>query len=744
MLPSPPSSTPLLCSPSPSNFPAAPSPLPTFEMAHQQYQPPYASAEGPLKGQNIPPPSLKTHIDFNRQPLGEKETRPAPPPYVEPPSGKSTPISVTSKDSGCSASSSTDAKLKTEKVQETKVDFYLTRPASAMEERLKKEKFQPVVKELSTSTPGLEKTKMSTNKRRSHFEEALSELEAVCSDMAKDEDLLDRAERRDLPTIHQMMWRRSDNEDEDGEETSQVNTSAETAFSDIDNILNWNTSSSFENVLDLTSHPRTPTMRRSGVTDKVGDDMAVRRVSQANKTPTKSLNSLALHNQSYLLLSPVLSPATSSVVLEESSGNDEPDTRADDLLFRNIRDANLAPVLEPQPKFGLPNLALGPPGAGATSDYLHAVPGDRYRSTFHPMRNPDVVKDDLAFRGLRKDTNLGDPGIIRKSILGINRDPCPDTLGIVKDPHGLIQPARVWPPDPKLQRESESRGPVVFYPNRHNLVLQSLSSDIAQIIRKQSCKPGAAEAELVNYEEDLLVHDCMRAAKAAMKRNTGTSMFKKSPKSSRRRGKWQGKTLYDLLRGDDRRAVSEPETLDAGEESEEEQSEDEGVESVLSSSREEEGETVISDLSPPNLPLQDSMIEVNLVNINIPTSSPCLATIEDEPISDPAQFDSNLSAPANLPQVVTDNQPKHGLSIETTRSEQDLESEANPLFQSQASSVIDPASSRAAVPFALPLSISQILASGIASDPLHPEAVRNGVLAEQAEEKEVQVKASKQ
>ena len=150
------------------------------------------------------------------------------------------------------------------------------------------------------------------------------------------------------------------------------------------------------------------------MTDKVGDDMAVRRVSQANKTPTKSLNSLALHNQSYLLLSPVLSPATSSVVLEESSGNDEPDTRADDLLFRNIRDANLAPVLEPQPKFGLPNLALGPPGAGATSDYLHAVPGDRYRSTFHPMRNPDVVKDDLAFRGLRKDTNLGDPGIIKK------------------------------------------------------------------------------------------------------------------------------------------------------------------------------------------------------------------------------------------------------------------------------------------------------------------------------------------
>ena len=682
---------------------------------------------------------MKTHMDFSPQPLCEKQARPEPPPYVEPPSGKSTPISVTSKDSGCSASSSTDAKLKTEKVEETKVDFYLTRPTSAMEERLKKEKFQPVVEELSTSAPDLEKTRMSTSKRRSHFEEALSELEAVCSDMAKDEDLLDRAERRDLPTVHQMMWRRGEDE-EDEEETSQVNTSAETAFSDLDNILNWNTSSSFENVLDLASRARTPTNRRSAVTDKVADDMAVRRVSQANKTPTKSLSSLALHNQSYLLLSPVLSPATSSAVLEpEPSGNDEPDTRTDDLLFRNIRDANLAPVLEPQPKFGLPNLSLGPPGVGATSDYLHAVPADRYRSTFHPMKNPDVVKDDLAFRVLRKDSNLGDP----------------DTLGIVKDPHGVIQPARVWPPDPKLQRERESRGPVVFYPNRHNLVMQSLSSDIAQIIRKQSCKPGAAEAELVNYEEDLLVQDCMRAAKEAMKRdsrNTGTSIFKKSPKSSRRKGKWQGKTLYDLLRGEDRQAVSEPETLGAGDESEEEEeeSEDEGVESVLSSSREEPGaETVVSELSPPHPAPQNSTIELNLVDISLPTSVPLQATIEEDPICgtvDPEQNVSNMileeRAPVNLPQVVTDNQPKQGLSFETVGSEQDSESVADSSSHSReeqrrsSNSVIDPAGSRAAVPFALPSSISRILASGIASDPLHPEAVRNSLLAEQAEESE--------
>ena len=675
---------------------------------------------------------MKTHIDFSPQLLGEKQSRPEPPPYVEPPSGKSTPISVASKDSGCSASSSTDAKLKTEKVEETKVDFYLTRPTSAMEERLKKEKFQPVVEELSTSAPDLEKTRMSTSKRRSHFEEALSELEAVCSDMAKDEDLLDRAERRDLPTVHQMMWRRG--EDEDEEETSQVNTSAETAFSDLDNILNWNTSSSFENVLDLASRARTPTNRRSGVTDKVADDMAVRRVSQANKTPTKSLSSLALHNQSYLLLSPVLSPATSSVVLEESSGNDEPDTRTDDLLFRNIRDANLAPVLEPQPKFGFPNLSLGPPGVGATSDYLHAVPADRYRSTFHPMKNPDVVKDDLAFRILRKDSNLGDP----------------DTLGIVKDPHGVIQPARVWPPDPKLQREKESRGPVVFYPNRHNLVMQSLSNDIAQIIRKQSCKPGAAESELVNYEEDLLVQDCMRAAREAMKRDknsTAGSLFKKSPKSSRRRGKWQGKTLYDLLRGDDRRAVSEPETLDAGDvDSEEEQSEDEGVESVLSSSRDE---TVLSELStspPPSHLPKNCTIEVNSVNS---ASIAAQATVEEKPCSpnfdseggtiDKEETNSNvtLQQQPNLPQVVTDNQPKQG--YDPGSSDQNMQCEVQSADSEEPGSAIEDRTT-SGLPFVLPASISQILSSGLARDPLHPEAVRNVFLSEQAEESAAQVK----
>ena len=61
----------------------------------------------------------------------------------------------------------------------------------------------------------------STRKRRSNFREAISELEKVCLSMAADEDLLDRAERRDLPTAHQeLRWRPVSNSDSNSHDTS--------------------------------------------------------------------------------------------------------------------------------------------------------------------------------------------------------------------------------------------------------------------------------------------------------------------------------------------------------------------------------------------------------------------------------------------------------------------------------------------------------------------------------------------
>merc|ERR1719410_2953857 len=122
-----------------------------------------------------------------------------------------------------------------------------------------------------------------------------------------------------------------------------------------------------------------------------------------------------LANTSYLAV-----PAAAAS--EEWDPDSEPDIRGDDSFLRNLRDANQIRVIEPQPKFGVP---LGPVTAGAASDYLHAVPGGKYRSTFNRMRHPDLVKDDLAFRHLRKDEQLSDPG----------------GLGIVKDPHGVLAPA---------------------------------------------------------------------------------------------------------------------------------------------------------------------------------------------------------------------------------------------------------------------------------------------------------------
>ena len=295
-------------------------------------------------------------------------------------------------------------------------------------------------------------------------------------------DIITEFYQAHLHTIHkhqELIWRgrESDNTTDD----NSHNTSGEIAFSDLDNIMNWNTSSSFENIAGFVtpSRARTPSSRRSGVTDKKLDDMAFRKIIAANKVPTTSANLMGLGNQSYLLLSPVLSPATSCLNVQDYQlgQDDEPDTRTDDVLFRNIRDANLTKMIDPQPKFGIP---LGPVSGGANSDYLHAVPEGKYRSTFHPMRNHDVVKDDLAFRILRKDENLSDP----------------DHLGIVKDPNGLIMPRREWPPN-----QANRSSPVVFYPNKHNQVMRSLSENIAQIIKKQSSKPSAGLNDIIKYQD---------------------------------------------------------------------------------------------------------------------------------------------------------------------------------------------------------------------------------------------------
>merc|ERR1719348_380719 len=102
-------------------------------------------------------------------------------------------------------------------------------------------------------------------------------------------------------------------------------------------------------------------------------------MSAANKTPTTMGSLSELGQQSYLNMSTV--DNTNTAPGDEEWDPDEPDIRADDVLNRNIRDANQIKVIEPQPKFGVP---LGPISGGSGSDYLHAVPDGKYRSTFNP------------------------------------------------------------------------------------------------------------------------------------------------------------------------------------------------------------------------------------------------------------------------------------------------------------------------------------------------------------------------
>ncbi|XP_067001731.2 uncharacterized protein [Anabrus simplex] len=238
------------------------------------------------------------------------------------------------------------------------------------------------------------------NKRRStNLEDALNELEAIYKSLRLgDEDLLDRAERRDLPTAHQQQ----------NENFSQGWVNSRGAESDSG--YNYSYGSSYESIFDAeppVRRQRAPSLRRSGIPDKVMDDMAYRRLHPKERPGSQDIRNVVSQSGSYILASPGLaqSPgATDSAQPQKSSSsmNEEPDVTYDDVVYRTIKHANTTlKILDPQPPFGIP---LGPITAAPNSDYLHATPVDRYRPTFKPRKIPDIVKDDLAFRNLRKDS----------------------------------------------------------------------------------------------------------------------------------------------------------------------------------------------------------------------------------------------------------------------------------------------------------------------------------------------------
>ncbi|XP_077555685.1 uncharacterized protein LOC144170045 isoform X2 [Haemaphysalis longicornis] len=193
-----------------------------------------------------------------------------------------------------------------------------------------------------------------------NLETALNELEEIYKSLRlnEDEDLLFRAERRDLPTKFQLN-----------------RPTADTILPDVAYPLKRSCSDDMSFISSLRQ--RAPSFRRSAIPDKVMDDLAYRRLVQ----PTPPARNGARTPPPHLTLA------------------GEPDIEKDDMSYRNYTQADAVRVPPPQPPFGIPLL----PTQGTACDYLRARPSDAPRPLTRPKVHPDLVRDDMAYRNLRKD-----------------------------------------------------------------------------------------------------------------------------------------------------------------------------------------------------------------------------------------------------------------------------------------------------------------------------------------------------
>ena len=127
------------------------------------------------------------------------------------------------------------------------------------------------------------------------FWDAINDIEDRMAVISMDVDLLDRAERRDLPTAHQELIARARAEGADST-TTDCNTDMD--FSDMDNFMNWNTSSSFENFDEWPRHgSRQPRRKATSISrkpsDKVEDDVVHRICRDHNRIVPDGVNPIS-------------------------------------------------------------------------------------------------------------------------------------------------------------------------------------------------------------------------------------------------------------------------------------------------------------------------------------------------------------------------------------------------------------------------------------------------------------------
>ncbi|GJQ68093.1 hypothetical protein Trydic_g16784 [Trypoxylus dichotomus] len=229
----------------------------------------------------------------------------------------------------------------------------------------------------------------ASERKSSNLEDALDELEAIYKSLRLgDEDLLERAEERERSIAAKKIM----------ELNSEVYPGwgvgiPRGAISD--------SSFSYEPFDTVDSPKKKRMLKKYRNTDRRNDDMAVRKLNKERST-TISDPKEVISKVSYLLASP-LHGVSEDVNITQGRSLKEPDVTYDDVVFRTIKHANnTLKVSDPQPPFGIP---VGPVLPASNSDYLHAAPIETPKYTANNRKIPDIVKDDLAYRNLRKDNN---------------------------------------------------------------------------------------------------------------------------------------------------------------------------------------------------------------------------------------------------------------------------------------------------------------------------------------------------
>ncbi|KAF7273602.1 hypothetical protein GWI33_013709 [Rhynchophorus ferrugineus] len=248
----------------------------------------------------------------------------------------------------------------------------------------------PTVKEVLKLLPE------DSNRKSANLEDALNELEAIYNSLRLgDENLLERAEQREKETLIQRA-----------EEAKKVTSRG--ALSD--------SSFSYEPFDQVDSPKKRRLNRRAKIPDTKEDDMYNRRLVR-EKPGNIAEPQAAVSAVSYLMASPIQAAYDSDgEYKKEIRTTKEPDVTFDDVAYRNLRHAQAShKVTDCQPPFGIP---LGPVAPSPNSDYLHATSQNVYLPLRKQTKIPDIVKDDLAFRNLRKDSNKD--AVLPQSSLDMN------------------------------------------------------------------------------------------------------------------------------------------------------------------------------------------------------------------------------------------------------------------------------------------------------------------------------------